>query len=194
MTEPGKKQRRTILAERSAQFKVIRGFLLHALLYTVLTLVIIMLPSVLRLTVDGFTLEEQFAASREFLLFDVRVVPVLLVMLVMGSVHFLFLTHRIFGPLVRLRGTQRRWREGAWPRAMKVRRSDFHAALFDEFSQSTTALGADVAAARELVRQAAVQARSLAAPGGAQESGQIALAIAEDCRLALERLDRWQRR
>lgn len=192
MAETRSYQRRTILAEREAQIRIISWFLLHLLLYTLLALAVILLPSVLRFTVEGFTLEEKFAASQEFLLLDVRVVPVLLVMSVAGAVHFLFLTHRIFGPLVRLRAALRRWREGTWPAAMHVRRRDFHGPLFEEFSQSATALGDDVTAARELVRRAAERARALATPEGPANTPEAARAIAEECRLALERLDRWQ--
>ena len=193
MAENRKKRRRTILAEKGAQIQVISWFFIHLFIYILLTLTVILLPSVLRLTTEGIALEEQFAASQEFLLLDLRVVPVLLAMTLLGGVHLLFLTHRIFGPLVRLRGALRRWRDGNWPPAMHVRRHDFHGPLFDEFSLSASALGEDVAAARELVGRAAERAQSLATPAGAEKPGQAAQAVVEDCRLALERLDRWQR-
>jgi len=186
-------KRRTIFSEPGAQAQIIVWFLLHLVVYVLLTLAVILLPSILRLTTEGFSLEDQFAASQEFLLLDFRVVPVLLAMSLVGAVHFLYLSHRIFGPLVRLRGALHRWREGAWPPAMHVRRHDYHGPLFDEFSLSVTALGEDLAAARELVRRAAERARSLAPPSGVANPGEDAQAIADECRLALERLDRWQR-
>lgn len=193
MTTPRAILRRRFLAERGSQLQVILWFLLHLLIYTVLTLGIIMLPSALRLVTDGFTLEEQYAASQDFLFLDLRVVPILLTVPLLGVVHFVFITHRIFGPLVRLKRVLRQWREqGAWPATMRVRRGDFHAVLFDEFSQSAAALGADVAAARELVRRAADRARALATPAGSADIDAGARAVAEECRLALERLDRWQ--
>lgn len=196
MTTVQKIRRRILLAEKGAQFRIISWFLIHLLIYTTLTIAAIMLPSVLHLAVGGFSLEEQFAAGQEFLLFDLRVVPVLLVMALVGAVHFLFITHRIFGPLVRLRGALRRWREqGIYPGAMHVRRHDFHGLLFDEFSLSATALSEDLVAARELVGHAAARAESLAqaqSPGPGNP-GEEAQAIAGACRRALERLDRWQR-
>lgn len=193
MADTQRRQRRTILAEREAQIRIVLWFLLHLLVYTTLTLALILLPSLLRLTTEGFSLEEQFAASRDFLFIDTRIVPIMLAMSLLGVVHFLFLTHRMFGPLVRLRGALRRWREqGVLPAPMHVRRHDFHGQLFEEFSHSTTALGEDLSAARELVRLAAGQARLLAPPPGPGEPATGAQAVAEQCRLALERLDRWQ--
>lgn len=187
-------KRRLILAEKSTQIHVVLLFLLHLVIYTVLTVAVILLPSALRLVTDGFTLEEQYAASREFLFIDARVVPILMLMPLIGAVHFLFITHRSFGPLVRLKRVLREWRErGAWPPALHVRRHDFNGPLFDEFSRSAAALGEDVAATREHLRRAGERARALAAAPGSGNPGAGAQAIAEECRLALERLDRWQR-
>ena len=166
------------LIEYRSQFHLSLSLVLYLLLYTVLLLVVILVPSVLKFTSSSLSLERQLEASREFLFIDRRVVPALLAVVIVIGVHFLFITHRIFGPLKRLGTMFRAMQDGAWPPPFVHRRKDFHGALFTSYNEALEKVGGDLRKAKELV--AASHARLGAAGGGAEVKE-----AEEECRQAL---------
>jgi len=185
--------RRVIIVERGTQLMLVLRVVLYLVVMTVIALGIMLYPSASRLTVGAGSLEDLSAASREFLFLDLKVVPVFLAVMVAVAVHFLFVTNRIFGPLWRLTREMRRWREErVWPPAMRLRRRDFHGGLFAEFNGATEVLGQDLAAVREQLRGITAEARSLARQVDAGPTAEGLKLIDEQCRSALERVERWQ--
>ena len=151
-----------------------------------------LLPTILR-QVRGGAAAGELAVRREFVFLDGPLLAAVAALLAAVVLNSFTLTHRIFGPLVRLRRVLRRWREeGSWPPALHVRRRDFHAELFEELDTAVAAVGGDVAEASERVRRAGELARGVAARLGPGEEGERLRAIAEECRLALVRLERWR--
>lgn len=185
-------KRRRIVIERRAQVRVAVWVVLHLAVCIALTLLIVLLPTLLRHFGAARLPGQELAASREFVFLEGPLAAAIAAMFVVVIVDSFALTNHIFGPLARLKLVLRRWREqGVWPPLLHVRRSDFHAELFAEVDAAATAVGGDVAAARERVRSAGDRARSLAAHLGPGEAGDGVRAIAEECRQALERLERW---
>lgn len=188
-------KRRKFVIERGAQSRVALWVVLHLGVCLALTLLLVLLPTLLRFFRGGGELPRALEASREFVFLDGPLAAALAAMLVAVVVNSFTLTHRIFGPLVRLKRVLRRWREeGTWPAAFHVRRRDFHAELFEEVGAAVAAVSGDVAAAREKVRRAGDRARSIGARLGPGEDGDGVRAIAEECRQALDRLERWSSR
>jgi len=185
-------KRRKFVIERGAQARVALWVFLHLAACLAIVLLLVLLPTLLRF-VRGGGLERELAASREFVFLDGPLAAAIAAMLVAVVVNSFALTNRIFGPLVRLKRVLRRWREeGAWPTALHVRRRDFHAELFEEVGAAVAAVGGDVAAAHERVHRAGERARSIGARLGPGEDGDGVRAIAEECRQALELLERWK--
>ena len=187
-------KRRKFVIERGAQTRVALWVFSHLAACLALAIFLVLLPTLLRLARGGSPAGE-LAASREFVFLEGPLAAALAAMLALVVVNSFALTNRIFGPLVRLKRVLRRWREeGVWPATLHVRRGDFHAGLFEEIDAAATRVGGDLAAASERVRRAGERARSIAAGLGPGAAAEEVRAVAEDCRQALERLERWKSR
>ena len=185
-------KRRKFVIERGAQRRVAFWIVLHVSACLALTLLLVLVPTLLRF-VRGGALEREIAASREFVFLDGPLAAAIVAMLFAVAVNSFALTNRIFGPLVRLKRVLRRWREqGAWPQGLHVRRHDFHAELFEEVGAAVEAVRGDVAKAREQVLRAGERARIIGARLGPGDDGEGVRAIAGECRQALELLERWK--
>jgi len=194
-TGGGSFKRRTWVIERRAQVRVALWVLLHLAACLALTLLLVLLPTLLRFFSGELPLERQLEAGREHLYLGGPVAGAVVAMLVVVVLNSIALTNRIFGPLARLKRVLRRWRdEGAWPPAVRVRKRDFHAELFEEVSAAVAAVGADVAAARDHLQRAEERARGLGARLGPGDDREGASAIAEECRQAQQLLERWKAR
>ena len=82
------------LVEKRAQLLLSLKLIQYLLLYTIFLIVIISFPSILRFTVEEYPVQEQLAASREFIFLHQRVVPAILLVMLIESFHFLYITHR----------------------------------------------------------------------------------------------------
>jgi len=178
--------------ERRAQVRVALWVLLHLAACLALTVLLVLLPLLLKLASSGAARSGELAAGREYVFLEAPLAAAVAAMLFVVVVNSFALTNRVFGPLVRLKRVLRRWREeGKWPAALSVRRADFHAELFEEVAGAAAAIRGDVAAARERVRSAGESARSVGDRLGPGEDGEAVRAVAEECSEALKRLERW---
>lgn len=184
MTKRDHARRKNPLIEHRSQLYLSLSLILYLFIYTLILLVIILLPSVMKFTSSSLSLEGQLEASREFLFIHRRVVPALLGLIAVIGVHFLFITHRIFGPLKRLGTMFRSLHDGSWPSPFVRRRGDFHRALFTSYNEALESVGGDLKRARELV---AASHAKLSAAGGGEELKEAE----EECREALDILSKY---
>jgi methyl-accepting chemotaxis protein len=182
-------KRRKILVEKRSQIYLSLMVTLYLVVFTIVMLAVILIPSIIRFTRSSLPIEEQFAASREFLLLDHRVVPVFIVSMLLLAVHFLFISNRIFGPLYRLRMVLSAWRSGKWPQPFHGRTRDFHGEFFSAFNKTVEQLKADMGYSREKLR-AALRGIEETPPGAALPAR--LKEAEENCREALKRLDQYE--
>jgi len=139
----------------------------------------------------GRPYEGLLAAARPAVWSDFGPVAIALLLVCAAGAHFVTFTHRVFGPLVRLRKSLHRWREDhVWPPMLYVRRRDFHQRLFEAFNQASGELALDVSGVREGLRSIADRLRLLPASADPRLAAEVRRAE-QDCRHLLERLDRW---
>jgi len=139
----------------------------------------------------GRPYEELLAAARSAVWVDFGPIVVASLLAAAAAAHFVTYTHRVFGPLVRLRKSFQRWREDqVWPPRLYVRRRDFHQRLFEAFNQASGELAADVSTVREGLRSVADRLRLLPAGDDPLTAAEVRRAEHE-CRYLLGRLDRW---
>lgn len=139
----------------------------------------------------GRPYEELLAFARPAVWTDFGPVLAALLLAAAAAAHFVTFTHRVFGPLVRLRKSLHRWREDhVWPPLLYVRRRDFHHKLFEAFNQASGELSSDVSAVREGLRSVTDRLRLLPASADPVLAAEVRRAEME-CRRLLDRLDRW---
>ena len=185
------KRKRNPLVEKEAQIRLSLTLVSYIAVYTILLLVFIFLPSILTIGEAGGTAMTRFEAGQEFLFLDQRVVPYLMVVMATLGIHFLFLTHRIFGPMVRFRGVLLAWPDGPWPRIFIKRDKDYHGEVFKAFNSSITKVAEDLQGSRDLMRLALEEIRQ--ADGASPEPAPAeALKRAEEkCRAAMDSLNKY---
>jgi hypothetical protein len=182
--EKNYRRKRGPLVEARSQLYLSALLLIALAMYTLVLLTVILLPSVLRFTIQSVPLEQQFEASREFLFINQRVVPAVVAVGLLMSVHFLFLSRRIFGPLKRLKRILHAWSEKEWPLPFRPRKKDFHDELFDSFTRASTTVGNDFRRVEELLSV------SLETMGEESTRSDSVLAkTRENCRQALDILE-----
>ncbi len=188
-------KRRRYLVESGAQSRILLWVLLHLAASLALTLLLVLLPTLLRLREGGLAAGGQLEAGREQVFFGWPLAAAVAVLLVVAAVNTVALTNRIFGPAARLRRVVRRWREeGAWPQSLVVRRRDFHGELLEEVDAAVEAAREDADAASGRLRAAASRARGLATRLGTCGDADSARVVADDCDAALKHLERLGRR
>ena len=184
--EKNYRRKRGPLVETRSQLRLSALLLFALAMYTLVLLTVILLPSVLRFTIQSVPLEQQFEASREFLFINQRVVPSVVVVALLMSVHFLFLSRRIFGPLKRLKTILQAWSDKEWPTPFHPRKKDFHNELFDSFTLASTTVGNDFRRVGELLSD------SLEATGEESiQSDALLVKTRANCRQALDILENY---
>jgi hypothetical protein len=184
--EKNSRRKRSPLVETRSQLHLSALLLIALAMYSLVLLTVILLPSVIRFTIQSVPLEQQFEASREFLFINQRVVPAVVVVGLFMSVHFLFLSRRIFGPLKRLKGILQTWSEKEWPLPFRPRKKDFHNELFDSFTLASTTVGNDFRKVGELL------SASLEAIGEeSTRSDSLPAKTRENCRQALDIIENY---
>jgi hypothetical protein len=179
------------LADKGPQLQVSATIVLYLVIYTILLVAFSVLPSVLTFMQQDLPIEEQLRASRNFLAFDKQVIPVILVVMCTVFIHFIFITHRIFGPIVRLKQVLRAWGRGTWPTASRSRDRDYHQELFQVLKEVADEIGGDLGSVRKLLDESlAEMARS--AGGEIPEASLASLKEAEEkCRQAIAVLGKY---
>jgi methyl-accepting chemotaxis protein len=136
-------RRLNYLIDKRSQTYLAVLLVFYLVVYSLALLAVILAPSALVFTSDSVPLEQKLETSREFLLLNQRVVPAVSLIVLLLAAHFIFITHRVFGPLFRFRRVLCQWAEGEWPRPFKARPRDFHQEVFDDFNKATATLKGD---------------------------------------------------
>jgi methyl-accepting chemotaxis protein len=139
----GRFTRMQYLIDKRSQVYLAVLIVFYLVVYSLALLAVILAPSALGFTSDSVPLEQKLETSREFLLLNHRVVPAVSLIVLLLAAHFIFITHRVFGPLFRFRRVLRRWSEGEWPQLFMARPKDFHQEVFDDFNKATASLKGD---------------------------------------------------
>src|SRR2546428_680288 len=125
--------RRQYIIDKRSQIYLAVLLVFYLVIYSLALLAIILGPSALVFTSESTPWAQKVATSREFLSLGEKVVPAVSVIALLLAVHFILITHRLFGPLFRFRRVLRQWGEGEWPRSFKARPKDFHQEVFGDF-------------------------------------------------------------
>jgi hypothetical protein len=187
---PDKVARRQVLIDKRSQIYLSLLVILYLVVFTIIIIACIMIPSILGFTRASNSIEAQYLASREFLLMDQRVVPVIIIAMVLLAGHFIFVTNRIFGPLYRLRMVLSAWRQGEWPRPFKGRTKDFHEEFFTSFNLTTEQLKGDLSVARHSLASSLETLAKIRADLPAETAARLA-DTEQSCRTAFEKLERY---
>ena len=155
--QPNRRRPRSILQNRRAQ-------LIHALLivtylvvYTAVLSAAALGPTVLTLLTDPGRFEgapdRALAAAAELFLFEERVWPLALLLILACGIHALHVSHRVFGPLARVRKEAPSVAAGDLRHRFRFRRNDHMSELGEALNQMVAGLeermaGAQSAAAR----------------------------------------------
>lgn len=185
------KRSRIPLSDRGPQLQISATIVLYLVIYTIVLVAISVIPSILTFTQPDLPIEEQLQASRDFLAFDRQVVPAILAVMCAVFIHFLFITHRMFGPIVRLKQVLRAWGRGTWPAASRSRDKDFHQDLFRVLKDAADEIGGDLKGVRNLLDESLVEMANSGGGGSAEGTDAALKATEEKCRKALALLGKY---
>jgi hypothetical protein len=191
-TEDQRSKRARHVVEPRSQLRLSLAVAAYLGIFTLAMGAIVFAPTLWAL-LRGLPYDQLLLTARPAVWLDFGPVALAALLTVAAAVHFVTVTHRVFGPLVRMRKGLRRWRENrVWPPLLYVRRHDFHRTLFEEFNRTSGELALEVAEVREGLRSVADRLRLLpAAAADPNLTGELRRAEA-DCQRLLERLDRWE--
>ena len=136
-------RRLNYLIDRRSQTYLAVLLVFYLVVYGLALLAVILGPSVVAFTSESVTLTQKLETSREFLLLYRKVVPAVGLIVFLLAVHFILITHRVFGPLFRFRRVLCQWGAGEWPLPFKARPNDFLQEVFDDFNKATATLKGD---------------------------------------------------
>ena len=183
--------RRNYLADKHSQIYFAVLLIFYLVIYSLALLAIILGPSAIMFTRESVPLVQKMEISREFLLLSQKVVPAVTVIGFLLAVHFLFITHRVFGPLFRFRRVLRQWGEGQWPQLFTARPKDFHQELFEDFNEATASVKGDFGRVKaEISAALAGVAKMESSAGQPEQAGQLKN-IGQSCRAACAILDKY---
>src|SRR6266550_340373 len=107
------------------------------------------------------------------------------------AVHFILITHRLFGPLFRFRRVLRQWGEGEWPRPFKARPKDFHQEVFEDFNKATVSLKGDFGQVRAEISAALAGLQKMESSTAQPEQACQLKNIGQSCQAACAILDKY---
>ncbi len=182
-------RRRRILVDRRSQLSLSLTMAFYLVIYGLLMFIVILAPSALTFMKENLPVQVRFEASREFLAIA-KVVPWIILFMVAAAVHFLTITHRIFGPLLRFQRVLKEWAAGGWPGAFHCRPKDFNEDVFAAFNLGSARVGEDLSFVRERLRQG-LEVSVASGVAAAGEASRLA-ELESRCREALECLDAYR--
>ncbi|MCX5856255.1 MAG: methyl-accepting chemotaxis protein [Deltaproteobacteria bacterium] len=124
MAEPYDRKLKNYIVDWDLQIRMIAHSLIYMFIIAIVTVTLILYPIVCDM-VFSEDLEIQYRAAQTFLMVVKRLVPALLVILALYTLHQIIITHRICGPLVNFSHTFRRLAEGDLTRKVYLRQGDY---------------------------------------------------------------------
>ena len=135
---------RNYLVNKEVQLKIVCINLVYMLIITIVTLIVLLSP-ILHDMLLSDDLDVQYRAAQSFLILMRRLAPAVVVMLVLNSLHQLFLTHRICGPLVNFAHTFKKISEGDLTRKVFLRKKDYLRAECERINEMVDSLATFIA-------------------------------------------------
>ena len=105
------------------QFRIISQSLIYMFFIVLITVGVILSPLIYNM-VFSTNLDVQYQSAQTFLVLVKRLVPAIIVVLVLFTVHQIIITHKICGPLVNFSHTFKRLAEGDLTRKIYLRQGD----------------------------------------------------------------------
>jgi len=183
--------RRQYIVDKRSQIYLAVLLVFYLVIYSLALLAIILGPSALVFTSESTPWAEKLATSREFLSLGEKVVPAVSVIALLLAVHFILITHRLFGPLFRFRRVLRQWGEGEWPRPFKARPKDFHQEVFEDFNKATVSLKGDFGQVKAEISAALAGLRKMESSTAQPEQACQLKNIGQSCQAACAILDKY---
>lgn len=115
--------RKKYIVDSRVQYKVLAVIVVYIFAAVLLTGFLVFIPSFLGLS--GKVGEEQYAAAREVLFLHKRFWPSILIVVVLLGGHSIYLFHRLFGPLYRLKNSLKQIADGNLSLNFTTRKKDF---------------------------------------------------------------------
>jgi methyl-accepting chemotaxis protein len=106
------------------QFRIISQSLIYMFFIVLITVGVILSPLIYDM-VFSTNLDVQYQSAQTFLVLVKRLVPAIIVVLVLFTVHQIIITHKICGPLVNFSHTFKRLAEGDLTRKIYLRQGDY---------------------------------------------------------------------
>lgn len=106
------------------QFRIISQSLIYMFFIVLITVGVILSPLIYDM-VFSTNLDVQYQSAQTFLILVKRLVPAIIVVLVLFTVHQIIITHKICGPLVNFSHTFKRLAEGDLTRKIYLRQGDY---------------------------------------------------------------------
>ncbi len=155
-TSPNRRRPRAFLQNRRAQ--VLQAFLIvtYLVVYTAALSAAAIGPTVLALLRHPASFEtaphRAVAAANELFFFEERFWPIAVVLIVVFGLHSIYMSHRVYGPLVRVRAEADLVATGDLTRRVVFRRGDQLSDLQDSMNDMIEAMDSRVAAAQIAAR------------------------------------------
>lgn len=118
-----KKTRRQYIVDANSQYRVLAVIVIYIVVAVFLTGLLMFMPSFIGLV--GKIDQQQFEPAKELLILHKRFWPSFLIVVVVLSVHSVFIFHRIFGPLFRFKATMKQIAVGDLSFNFRIRKKDF---------------------------------------------------------------------
>lgn len=115
---------KNLLINKGLQFKFIMTSLLYMFLVLIVTIAIMVAPDLYTMFMSD-NLEVQSQAARNFLVLATRITPAIFFLFILIFIHQLFMTHKIFGPLVNFSTTFKKIGMGDFSRKIRLRKGDY---------------------------------------------------------------------
>ena len=106
------------------QFRIISQSLIYMFFIVLITIGVILSPLIYDM-VFSTNLDVQYQSAQTFLVLVKRLVPAIIVVLALFTVHQIIITHKICGPLVNFSHTFKRLAEGDLTRKIYLRQGDY---------------------------------------------------------------------
>jgi methyl-accepting chemotaxis protein len=150
MAPPNRRRRRSLLHHPRSQFVLALLIVNYLVVYTAALSALALGPTVICLLSDPRALVQDpgqaAAAATELVLFENRVWPFAVLLIILFGVHSIAVSHRIFGPLVQVRELSRRVASGDLTCRAAFRASDDLGDLSESLNRMLAALDHRVAA------------------------------------------------
>ncbi len=118
-------RRRRFLIDRSLQFRFIAASLGYVAFYIVMMAVATFIPLVFELNAADPNSHQAYLVANNFIYLHRHVWPIALLVLIVVSLHSLWLSHKVAGPLFRFRKIFQALAGGKLPREQQLRKRDF---------------------------------------------------------------------